>query len=88
MKREFIHRQDLYVPKSFSPQTYNRFIRQFVDIYNYGWVDENGRKRFRLNTAKINERWASMDRDGLYSMQLQQNRHIIPHLANRTLTRR
>ena len=72
-KQRFYLQEDLNLPKSFSPYTYNIFIKQFVDRYNYGYL-----KNFVFSTERINKVWAGE----LWPshIELKRDSHIVTHL--------
>jgi hypothetical protein len=78
-KRKLIRRSELKKPKSLSPTTYNNYIKQFVDRYNYGYINDEGKQQFRFTTEHINKVWA----EGLWTSSIDLNRdeHIKSHLA-------
>ena len=51
----------IYRPKSFTTRTYNLWISQFIDRYNYGYLTEDNVKKFRFTKQYINECFKSKD---------------------------
>ncbi len=79
-----ITRDNLYIPKNFTHRTYSRYIRQFIDEHNYGYLHPTkGNKTFRYSTTYINHCWASHSARTITSIKLKFNQHLIPHLENR-----
>jgi hypothetical protein len=80
---KLIRRQNLYEPKSFTPHTYSRFIKQFVDVYNYGHLIKNADgeqiKSFRFSGEDINDYWHKWGWRAS-ATHLKLHEHIEPHL--------
>ena len=81
-KRKTITRSNLYIPKKFSPHTYNRFIKQFIDEYNFGYLKKDGTKSWKFSTDHINICWASHNPHSIDRIKLKLQSHIVPHLQN------
>lgn len=47
--------QNLYHPRHLTLRTYNRFISQFIDKYNWGCINAQGEKSFRYSQHWIND---------------------------------
>ena len=80
IKRKIIRKNNLYIPKSHSVYTYNRFIKQFIDQYNWGLLTKDGIKRFAFTLRYINECWAMRHPSYTDRIKLKLHRHIVPHL--------
>jgi len=81
-KRKHTTLNNLYIPKKFSPHTYNRFIKQFIDVYNYGYLNKDNIKSFKYSTDCLNASWASHNPRSINYIKLKLHSHIIPHLNN------
>ena len=68
---------NMYTPTSYSIHTYNRYIKQFIDCYNWGCSDEFKTFCFRKDT--INDRFASHDPRRIRAMELKRDKHLRPH---------
>ncbi len=79
-KRKLIRRSNLYIPKSYSAHTYNRFIKQFIDEFNWGLLTKDKIKRLAFTTSYINKCWAMQHPYYSDWIKLKLHRHIIPHL--------